>query len=268
MIKYRCTEGAGTEGQCYTEATVKVKGRWLCAKHSHITQPPYKPPKEPKPWPRANKNDPEEWRAYHRQYRREYRRVHPRKKNGFSWPIEITILSNPYDLNIISLWKMGVNSVEFGKMYYHCEICCSQVEVTRKKSKPPLKGWRTAFCGHLYYRGEYFRTYAQHNCRRYPSSDLTNKCDRCGILSGRKAINHNRHPRGDYCFDLCLPCWRIMRPLFEFEHEYNNVINALKELRSEMRKSGMTVQGRAPNHYSVLDSTKCTGKWHKKFSYY
>lgn len=264
MIKYRCTHDAGTDHQCYTEAYKKVAGRWLCKDHMPIPQTPYEPPKKPKPYYRADKKVPEEWKAYNRQYRREYRRTHPRKPKGYNWELEITIYSNPFTLERISLWRLE-QSFNFGKALYRCERCGSEVEVTRKAAPYPRNGWRKHFCGSTYYRNQHYKVSADHECKPYPSSAFKMiHCNRCGILASNKVVRHNRYPAGHYYFDLCLQCWREMRPLFVMENEQYELMKLLREFKSLMRKSDLSVHAKSPK---LPDLPNYTENWYRKYPY-
>jgi hypothetical protein len=263
MAQFRCVHDAGTGHQCFKIAVEKVEGKWLCKKHKDITQPDWAvnpPPKQRIGWPKANKNDPEEWKAYNRLYRREYRRVNPRKPAEFAWPIEI-VLGWGFSKSLI--WKKENKSETFSRTTYYCEHCCTEVEVTRKAAPYPKKEYNTPFSGSCYYRGKHYKVSAPHQCQRYPSSPIQYKhCDRCGTLGTKKTIKHNRQPCGWYADDLCLGCWRAMRPYYQIEREEYELHESLKVLRSTMRKAEMPVSAKAPKAYWKYDLPDYRETWY------
>lgn len=254
MVTYRCAY-EGKQYRCHKMASRKVKGQWFCIKHA--APEPIK--KQKLDYPRAIKSNPEEWKAYHRLYRRKYRETHDRL---YPWKKEVYVYSY-YQRKTFWLVK-HINGLE---AIYHCECCCQQVTVKRLKSHTPQGSHRSLILGE-YHFGKYYKISFEHICQTYPHSDIKYiRCDRCGGIGTNKNIHHNRWPRGRYHHDLCLSCWREMRPLFLLEEKDERITKVLSELKFTMRKAGINVNIKALKRLNELGLPDYTINWYVKHPY-
>jgi hypothetical protein len=185
----------------------------------------------------------------------------PRAGLGYEWPTKIVL---GWGFSERSIWKICKSEI-FSKAVFHCERCCSEVEVIRKRAPYPKKEYNTPFSGSTYYRNQHYKASAPHKCERYPSAPIKYvNCERCGCIGTKKTVNYNRYPRGKLYHKLCLSCWRIMRPLFALEEQEYEFNKLLRDLKSTMRKAGVSPNVKTPKQAAEINYTE---HWHKKLNW-
>lgn len=235
---------------CERIASRKYNGEWVCLEH--LGRPTMRSNPLARPYRKgagAVKNDPEKWKEYNRKYRANYRLTHERtdKKKAVYWRQRIG-----------HLWLLGIPETN-EQALYHCELCCSQVVITKKEVAKERKRFVYDKEYWWWHKGgrysssvcfEVDLTGIKHSCKEYPSKKVRYvNCDRCGVEGTNRAI-HQYY----YNDTLCPDCWCIMKPLYRMEYEYTQLMNTLSEFRSTMRKSGLSIQKVRVNDHWIFDS--------------